>query len=248
MKNVKIDRPEFEEADIDVELNVTLPSKLYGVYPRIFLLWLARQHVERQYLPSPIAREIPLIRFDLFTASLRILSGVSPQARQDGLREFLDALPQFFFGFEAKPRKGRGAMINNTILVERLRLGLVNLDRDSVFYPDDTNDQYNNFPPEIGSEDAILETPAFVQLSEKLQRHIEEFQQVPDMQIVRAIAHSPLALDIYADMLWRGLDNMEWQDISVATDTLRLDWPGKDVSTTGEILDALDLIKTTGAS
>lgn len=242
-KSVKIHKPEFEEADIDVELGVTLPPDVYGVYPRIFLLWAARQIADRHYLPSAIAREIPLIPFDLFTASLDIVNGVSAQARQKGLREFLEAFPDFSLGFDVKPRKGRGFVANNTILINRLHLGFVALTHDSSFHLDDREDQKEEILQEIGPEDTVLESPAFVQISEQLQQHIAEFQRVPAMQVVRAIAHSPLALDLYADMLFRGLDATEWLDSSPGIKSLWLDWPGKDIFKPAQVLCALDLIK-----
>lgn len=247
IKDAQLYKPDFEKENLDVELKAILPSGVYGVYPRIFLLWLARQYADRQYLPSAIAREIPLIPFDLFTASLDIINGVSSQARQDGLIEFLESFPDFRFRISANPqkgsRKGYGSMGSNINLVTRQRFGLVALKRDFSFHPDGIDEDGQECPEDLGPGDTVLERPAFVRISEKLQHHMEEFQRVPDLQVVRAIAHSPLALDIYADMIFRGLGTTEWQESLVHTDALWLDWPGKDVSEPEQILWALALIK-----
>lgn len=236
----KVSIPKLDDAGIEVKMSVTLHPDLYGVFPRVLFLWIADQITRRQYLPAAISREIPLIPFDLYIASLEVMNGVTAGARQDGLWEVFNGIMRLSQGFDGEGLHRKVSLGRNVGFVTKLRTTRKQISRTLNSWELSEQEAVEE---DISPSDSVFKDLAILQVSEDFHSYAMALPNAPDMEVVRQIAHSPLALDIYADMLHRGISVEEWAGSDVGVENLWLDWPGKEAVRDADIQAALSLVK-----
>lgn len=237
-RKITISRP--EEADIAAKLSVPLHPDLYGVFPRILILWICKQITHRQYLPVAIAREIPLISFDLYVASLELMNGVTAEARQTGLGEVFNGVQHVRLHLNDLKPPGGGIRGRNFDFISRLVVS-----RKILSWEDDLLESSEQALTSLDftSRDSVFNEPSILEVTDHLHSYAMSLKEAPDMGIVSQIAHSPLALDIYADMLHRGIKFDEWDKSDIGLENLWLDWPGKEAVSEADMERAQILVR-----